>query len=305
MKKIKELYARAIQFKNLHPYITILLESIVTIGVMVGLVFFVLAIKVPNPNMLLVPSLIVFTSLFGFIPGCFSVIVCIVFSMYLFSTDHSFFNYTSDGIYQLIVVMIGAFLCYIFVSLLNYRSNKSYQKLAKINKFLELDNQQLQEISISDSLTRTKNRFALRKDFEKYCGQFVHVMMFDIDNFKKVNDTLGHSVGDYVLKCIGAVTKEIFTMENCYRYGGDEFLIICPEMSEEDFKSKAKDLKQAINGISVGQKNISTRFSGGYVYGFPESPLELRAMIKKADTLLYKAKSHGKDDIIREEFSAK
>ncbi len=305
MKRIKDFLQKVQQAQKAHPYIALIIESIITVGVMIGLVFFVRVIKVPNPNMILVFGVVSFSALFGFIPGSFSVIISIVYSMYMFSKDNSFFSYTSDGLYHLIIAIIGLTLCYIVVAFLNYRKVASYEKLMKINKFLELDNQQLQEISISDSLTRTKNRFALRKDFEKYCSQFVHVMMFDIDNFKMVNDTLGHGAGDYVLKCIGAVTKEVFGTENCYRYGGDEFLIITPDLSEEDFRNKAKDLKQAINEIRVGNKNISTRFSGGYVYGTPETPLELRAMIKRADTLLYKAKSHGKDDTLREEFSSK
>ena len=305
MKRIKDFFVKIQQAKKAHPYLALTIESIVSIAVMIGLVFLTIGIKVPNPNMILIFGVVSFSALFGFIPGGFAVLISVLYSMYMFSENNSFFSYTSDGLYCLIVAFIGLTLCYIVVAFLNYRKVASYEKLSKINKFLELDNQQLQEISISDSLTRTKNRFALRKDFEKYCSQFVHVMMFDIDNFKMVNDTLGHGAGDYVLKCIGAVTKEVFGTDNCYRYGGDEFLIITPDLLEEDFRSKVKDLKQAINEITVGNKNISTRFSGGYVYGTPETPLELRAMIKRADTLLYKAKSNGKDDTLREHYDPK
>ena len=242
--------------------------------------------------------------MFGYISGAFVVLISIIYSLYFFSVKQGSapFVYTSENLYKVIIVIVFSIICYGTVSLLKRRQNKYINKLAKLNKFLELDNEQLQQISISDTLTRTKNRFALRKDFDKYSNEYVHVMMFDVDNFKNINDSLGHSGGDNVLKQIGMITTSIFGTESCYRYGGDEFLIIAIDISEEDFHSKVKDLKQAIREIKVGDKNVLARFSGGYVYGLAENTFELRAMIKQADTLLYKVKESGKDDTKSEEF---
>ena len=63
-------------------------------------------------------------------------------------------------------------------------------------KALQEDNLSLEAAIIRDSLTGVKNRFALRRDYDKYFEKDVHLMMIDIDDFKKVNDNYGHSVRD-------------------------------------------------------------------------------------------------------------
>ena len=302
MNWFTKLQTKLIIIKNKHPFISELIICLTATGITVGLFFLFIAIKLPHPIILLVPFIIAFTTFFGYFAGGCSTLASVIYAMYFFSSDHSFFKFTSEGLYSFIVALIGLIFSYVTVSILRFNQVSYVDRLAKINKFLELDNQQLQEMSISDSLTRTKNRFALRKDFDKYSDEYVHVMMFDIDNFKNINDKYGHSTGDYVLKCIGGVTKEIFGVENTYRYGGDEFLIIVTDMENHEFKSKVKDLKQAINEIRIDSETTLTRFSGGCVYGVPSNPLELRAMIRRADKLLYEAKDHGKDDVRAEEF---
>ena len=82
-----------------------------------------------------------------------------------------------------------------------FRTLISHQKtyisdLNELNQALQEDNLSLEAATIRDSLTGVKNRFALRRDYDKYFEKDVHLMMIDIDDFKKVNDNYGHSVRD-------------------------------------------------------------------------------------------------------------
>lgn len=258
--------------------------------------------KVPTPQMIFIIPIVLFTYLFGIIAGAVSTGLVLLYNLYFFSflQTGTIFKFSVDGNYTNLYVFIISSICslaiYALLALARFRQDKYLTKLTQINTYLENDNQKLKEISNADSLTLTKNRFALRNDFESLLNCDIHVMMYDIDNFKVINDTLGHDAGDSVLMNVGAVTKKIFGDDNCYRYGGDEFVIIMKDIAPEEFASKVKDLKQAINEIIYGYRHSRIHFSGGYVHGRPETVAELREMIKQADKLLYKAKAAGKDD---------
>ena len=298
MNWIERNRRRVLEAKIKNPVLLEIIFVAITMVSTVGLMFITFFLNIPHPVMLLVTLIVLFTSLFGYISGGVATILTVAYGLYYFTFLHNGakYDFSSENIISFIVCTIGCISIYTITALLKRNQDVFTIKLAKINAFLEADNAKLEEISTSDSLTRTKNRFALRKDFEKYVGTYAHVMMYDIDNFKIINDTLGHAAGDYVLKKTGAITKQIFGTENCYRYGGDEFVIIVQDMGEEEFSSKVKDLKQAINEIYLKEQHIPVHYSGGYVDGDVDTIQDLRKMIRQADELLYKAKRAGKDD---------
>ena len=164
------------------------------------------------------------------------------------------------------------------------------KKLEQTNKELEKVNGLLKAIASNDSLTNLRNRYSLRQDFEMYVGIPLHIVFIDLDNFKEMNDKNGHVYGDKVLATVGKSLSEHFRTANCYRYGGDEFLIIAEKETEEGILSAYENVKKQLtaSGISL---------SGGYVYGVPEETAELRSMILQADEMLYKAKEEGKNQI--------
>ena len=286
MNWIEKNQRRMLEARVKNPVLVELIYASITMVVTVAAMFITFFCKIPHPVMLLVALIVLFTSIFGFISGGVCTLLNIAYSLYYFTFLHNneTFDFSSANIAAFIVCFVGCTATYVITALLKRRQDAFTKKLAKINAFLEIDNAKLEEISNADSLTSTKNRFALRKDFEKYVGTHSHVMMYDIDNFKIINDTLGHSAGDYVLKKAGAITKQIFGAENCYRYGGDEFA------------SKVKDLKQDISEIYLKQQHIPVHYSGGYVDGKVEAVVDLRRMIRQADELMYAAKKSGKDD---------
>ena len=106
--------------------------------------------------------------------------------------------------------------------------------------------QELEKKSIYDTLCDVKNRNAmdiitkrlLRKNLP------VGVLYADANGLKRVNDTQGHEAGDALLKKMSSIMSECFGKENVYRAGGDEFLVIMPKISEEDFMAKCTELKE-------------------------------------------------------------
>ncbi len=181
---------------------------------------------------------------------------------------------------------------------------KTYiNEINTLNKNLQEDNITLEAATIRDSLTGVKNRFALRRDYDTYYEKNIHIMMIDIDDFKSVNDNYGHSVGDYLLKKTGDALLDNFGAEYSYRYGGDEFMIVYPDISEDDFRELIKELISQLEEIYLDEKKLPVHFSAGYVYGETILHDDLRLMLRSADSLLYKAKKTGKNTFIGEEYS--
>lgn len=142
----------------------------------------------------------------------------------------------------------------------------------------------LLQLSYHDSLTGLKNRNALKRDFHLQRGKNRFLLLLDIDDFKLINDTKGHCEGDSILISSGKHLQMIFGNDAVYRYGGDEFLILCPSVDEgwQEAVSSAKDFT----------------FSGGYTtLRIPE--VEQNAVIRVVDQALYVSKQNGKGKITK------
>jgi diguanylate cyclase (GGDEF)-like protein len=126
----------------------------------------------------------------------------------------------------------------------------------------------------------------------------VAVMLLDLDRFKEVNDTLGHSVGDQLLKAVGdrlvSVMRESDTV--C-RMGGDEFLLLLPEMAEpEHARSAAERILQVIRQPFVLDKHVlRVTTSAGFAI-YPDDGKDGDTLVKKADVAMYRAKEEGRDN---------
>ncbi len=115
------------------------------------------------------------------------------------------------------------------------------------------------------------------------------LVMFDFDNFKELNDTKGHIEGDRILKEVGSMLKEqIRSMDIPCRYGGEEFTIILPEISQDSAFAIAERLRKSV------EDQGDTTISLGIVTCM-NSSIDANSMIKQADAALYKAKSLGKN----------
>ena len=166
---------------------------------------------------------------------------------------------------------------------------------------LEIKNRILVEQSSTDGLTKVKNHRALiehlksETEYSLKTKSPLSIAIFDIDNFKNINDSKGHVYGDKVLIDVARI-MEINTRETDLvgRYGGEEFMIVFSEIGLKDAQSIAEHIRQAIEQHCFSDC-IRITISGG-VYEYTGG--SLIDLIKAADINLYEAKKQGKNRII-------
>lgn len=157
-----------------------------------------------------------------------------------------------------------------------------------------------------DALTGLGNRNKMEQDTEplmqwaRMDHHFLGVGFFDLDHFKEKNDTYGHIVGDACINClVRAVERTFGSTDNVYRFGGDEFVVVIPDATNEILTSYAINLKKYLaneqkNDIRL--KNVTrVTVSQGYACGIPEVGDTIIDLIKSADKALYQVKESGRD----------
>jgi diguanylate cyclase (GGDEF)-like protein len=161
--------------------------------------------------------------------------------------------------------------------------------------------EELRRLATTDPLTmaynRTKFNEIISREIErvKRYGQRLSMIIFDIDHFKRVNDTHGHMVGDEVLRTIAdLVRNNIRKIEYLIRWGGEEFMILASEIALDEAVALAERIKGVIENHrfdDVGQVTISCG-----VTEFKEGD-SVDTFIKRADDALYMAKKKGKNRV--------
>jgi diguanylate cyclase (GGDEF)-like protein len=274
-----------------------------TAAIMIALTVVVSAFNVPNPNMILITGLVICASLFGWPGGVTAAVVMMTYTLYFFSTDHGFVAFSEQNMQKVVVSAIGIAVVGFFVSALRVIISREFKQLERMNAELEEDNELLEKATTIDVLTNTNNRFGLRRDFPAYLDREIRVMMMDIDDFKEINDQYGHHMGDYVLSQMGAHLVDIFGSEYVYRYGGDEFLVMCLHAGDDEFGQMTERLRREVSEIALEDTGETISLSAGYTYGTPILQSDLRSMIRIADEQLYESKGAGKNRITGCKFS--
>ena len=169
---------------------------------------------------------------------------------------------------------------------------------------------QVQEQARTDALTGLNNRGEFQrqlKEEEERSRRYnrpLSLLMFDIDHFKRVNDTHGHQAGDEVLRALAVRLREqIRPVDHAARYGGEEFVVILPETTNEGALALAERLRMAVAGTAVPVaegRTISVTISIG-VATFSADAGSETALIAAADTALYAAKEGGRNRVSRYE----
>lgn len=269
-------------------------KLLVSSAVMAVLILMVYLIHIPNPNMILIAGLVLCSALFGYGGGIVSAVIMLFYTLFFFSVDHSMIFYTQENLIKVIVSVIGITADMLFVCALKTAEVEAFREVDELTVKLQQENEMLHVISLTDALTGIRNRLALRKDYDGYLHREVNVMMLDLDKFKEINDNCGHEEGDMVLKESAAILIKAFGAEHCYRYGGDEFLVIVPDMTEEEFREKIEKDMQDRPRLSAAGKSIAVDFSYGYVHHRHEKHEDLREMLAVADERMYKTKRSKK-----------
>lgn len=143
----------------------------------------------------------------------------------------------------------------------------------------------------TDSLTSLKNRRSFTERSELLKDKLYYMLLFDIDNFKSLNDTYGHEFGDTVLATIGKLLKEIDSKYSlAYRIGGEEFAVIFVNIDENFAKESSEFIRRAISNLTW-EHHIKVTISGGFSKNNND-------IYQTCDKLLYTAKKSGKNKII-------
>ena len=255
--------------------------------IMTVLILFVYFCNIPNPNMILIAGLVLCSALFSFGGGVTAGIIMLFYTLFFFSTDNSFIHFTSQNLQKVFVSFVGIIADMLLVCFLKRSEVQAFTEVKSLTEKLHDENERLQEISLIDALTGVQNRMALRKEYDSYRECEVTVLMLDIDKFKMINDNYGHIAGDRVLKETGALLSSVFGKSNCFRYGGDEFLVICPETSEKDFRIKLDEMMKNKPKTEVDGKSVAIDYSVGIASGTLKEADSLRRLFYLADERMY------------------
>ncbi len=159
---------------------------------------------------------------------------------------------------------------------------------------------ELEYITEHDLLTDIKNRRTYEKELEKqihlskrYEENHFGLIMFDIDHFKEINDNYGHQVGDKILKVLCSnISNHLRENDTFARWGGEEFVILCPYTNIEQLEHIAKNLQEVIKNIDFSPVPNLTISLGLTVYKKDDSEVSIQ---KRVDSVLYEAKRNGRN----------
>ena len=189
--------------------------------------------------------------------------------------------------------------------LMNFKEEK--EKAEKLAKELQEKNEKLRTLSVRDGLTNLYNHNYFQESLELEISrtnrqnQSFSLIMFDLDNFKILNDTHGHRIGDIVLQSIGSVVLSLIRKNDiAARYGGEEFTIILPETHLKGAVILAERVRKTIEEleISAPKAKINVTVSVGVVSYQANGKRKTKAqLIDAADAAMYHAKQTGKNKL--------
>lgn len=192
----------------------------------------------------------------------------------------------------LLAIAVIAIISYMIVLRMAVRS-KTHE--------LELANKELKYLSQTDQLTGLSNRYHFYNQFSDRVskGGKVCVMLFDIDDFKSINDTYGHQVGDVVIRAVGEAVSYVTEEQHLIgRIGGEEFAVVATRLTVEQAEDLAEQLCESVRQLVIFEDNRRVSVSLGCAY-YHQSSEEIS--LSDADHLMYQAKAMGKDQVVLKE----
>ena len=233
-------------------------------------------------------------------PMCYVVIAGAAFCFLRVASSYMgpFYTYGNKALVSA-VYMVNYFVAVIAIVLF-------FSTLLNQIKYLESQqknqNKKLEELSKTDALTGLANRRSIQERYEdsELLQESYAVILADIDDFKKVNDTYGHDAGDRTLKAVSAVFKNAVRGEDIVcRWGGEEFLIFLPKCTGGDAANIAQRILESVRvtDMMTSEKEV---FHITMTLGVSTARLgmEFTEVIKEADDNLYYGKHHGKNQVV-------
>ena len=198
-------------------------------------------------------------------------------------------------------ISAGAMFLILITVYWNRKIIKTNELLKKAKEDIEEKNKELEKLATTDNLTNLYNRRKLDELLRNEIfrsERFEHVFGFsilDIDYFKNVNDTYGHQIGDKVLIEIANILKSNLRKTDFVgRFGGEEFVIICPESNIENINELMERFRLIIEKYDFGKVTHQTASFGITIFKKDDT---IDSIIKRADEALYEAKNSGRNKV--------
>lgn len=178
---------------------------------------------------------------------------------------------------------------------------------AQLFESIQVANERLERLAITDGLTGLYNHRHFREHLQKEFDRAVRYklplscMIMDVDDFKKLNDTFGHLVGDSVLKEIAERTLRCVRKSDLVaRYGGEEFVVVMPQTGREGALVEGERIREIIAAAPFGDVGDArpVTVSGGVSVLDHENMLNAEDLLRAADQALYEAKRNGKNQVV-------
>jgi len=184
----------------------------------------------------------------------------------------------------------------------NWQTFKIKDSVENLNKELLETQKELKRQAVTDSLTNLFNRRWIFRAIQKEISRFERnkrhfsLLLIDIDHFKKVNDTFGHSMGDEVLRYFAtAMKKTARDQDMIARTGGEEFCVLLPDTKKEEAKVVAERIRESVakEPMQIGGLKISISVSIGVSEIQAQEGVD--SVYNRADVALYRAKESGRN----------
>jgi two-component system, cell cycle response regulator len=178
------------------------------------------------------------------------------------------------------------------------------KRILELQNQLVSANQSLEFAASHDSLTGLWNRAEIRAFLQQELararrdGTQVGIVLADIDHFKKVNDTLGHEVGDAVLKATASCLRHsLREYDRVGRYGGEEFLLVIPNCDLCATARRANQIRENVAQLPIGIGDSCMNVTVSMGATVAESVGDLEELVRRADIALYRAKRNGRNQV--------
>ena len=219
----------------------------------------------------------------------------IVLSFVSFLVSYSRYNNRCRAVYNELLIIKQ-----------NETLDEMVKQLQEQKLTLEKTNFELEQAYVRDSMTGLYNRWYWNKVYEdgitrcKEAQNFTAIFMMDVDNFKNINDTKGHSMGDKCLIAIAEVlVRETKNIENCnvYRMGGEEFVVFCEDIDKANAIKLANAILKGVQNITIMGLDTMLTVSVGVHIQKVENHSDVEEFVVKADKAMYESKNTGKNKI--------
>lgn len=237
-------------------------------------------------------------------PGCIAAILINIMSV--LSSAVFMLRHTSAASLPGLISYLGVLVIIALICTYKKRVSEYINKIKYQRKSLEESEKKLYHMAYFDSLTGLPNKelFVIQLDqaihIAKRNATLIGVIFIDLDSFKSVNDTMGHTTGDIVLKEIGTRLRSCLRQEDTVsRYGGDEFLIRVSQIEKVEHLYKVVDKIMNVfnNAVIIHNMDFFISASVG-VAVFPVDGSDSETLITNADIAMYSAKKNGKNQSV-------